>query len=588
MYMQSKKIVCLANSRKYKGRCIAGKEISSGRWIRPVSEDEFGALHTEHLVLKNGHVPSILDVIKVPLKEEKREVYHPENKLISDERWKKYGVFQFEDLEKIKDEPRSLWTNENPYEDRISLDYIKDHYGQINYSLFLIKPEDFKIKVKETDNGDMKVRSIFKYKDVVYNLSLTDPVLEYIYEKKGKGEFPIEDDVFLCISLGLPYEGCCYKLVASVISKKYQGKRRKYQKNWALKNDEKIKLEDVNGESKLTLIEGSNKSVEKEKPDQKEKKGLDKLTKKYKKKKNKIKQKKREMEKETKALRKKIDELNKKKEKTEKPYNEKISEYESDLEKIEDRILDFHSGEKTEISTEYADVSFKISRRLEIKNKEKAMNILKKYDMLEEGVKIYKKPLKDLKKRGKVGDDIAYYDKRKTVLIKESVDLDEDEEDLFEELRYLRNEIAREKGIEPYMIFSNRTLRLFAKNKPKDEEQIKKIKGVGSTKFDRYGAKFIKLIKDLFPMNEKNQDEEKPMNEDEKKLYEKMRKLRNDIAKQKGFPAYTVFHDSTLELLAKNKPRDEDKMKEIKGVEEKNFDNYGDKFIELIKKHEAE
>jgi len=495
--MQSKKIVCLANSRKYKGRCIAGKEISSGRWIRPVSEDEFGALHPEHLVLKNGQISSILDVIKVPLKEEKREVYHPENKLISDKRWEKYGGFQFEDLEKIKDEPRSLWTNENPYKDRISLDYIKDHYGQIKYSLFLIKPEDFKIKVKETDNGDMKVRSIFKYNDVVYNLSLTDPVLEYIYEKKGKGEFPIGDDVFLCISLGLPYEGCCYKLVASVISKKYQGERRKYQKNWALKNEEKIKLEDVNGDSKLTLIEGSNKSVEKEKPDQNEKKELDKLTKKYKKKKNKLKQKKREMEKETKALRKKIDELNKKKEETEKPYAQQISEYEADLEKIEGRILDFHSGEKTEISTEYADVSFKISRQLKIRDKEKAIKLLKDHNMIEDGIKIYKKPLRDLKKRGKVGDDTVYFDEKKRVSIKESIELDQEEKKVFNELRYLRNNIAEEEGVKPYIIFSNRTVRLLARNKPKNEEEMKKIEGVGEKKFDKYGKKFMKVIEDI-------------------------------------------------------------------------------------------
>ena len=30
-------IVCLANSRKISGRCIAGKIISEKRWIRPIS-----------------------------------------------------------------------------------------------------------------------------------------------------------------------------------------------------------------------------------------------------------------------------------------------------------------------------------------------------------------------------------------------------------------------------------------------------------------------------------------------------------------------------------------------------------------------
>jgi hypothetical protein len=42
-----KTIVCLANSRKYQGRCVAGVEWQGqmiGGWIRPVSGMERGAL----------------------------------------------------------------------------------------------------------------------------------------------------------------------------------------------------------------------------------------------------------------------------------------------------------------------------------------------------------------------------------------------------------------------------------------------------------------------------------------------------------------------------------------------------------------
>ena len=43
--LKVKRIVCLANSRKLGGRCIAGKELLadgvSGSWIRPVSHREF-------------------------------------------------------------------------------------------------------------------------------------------------------------------------------------------------------------------------------------------------------------------------------------------------------------------------------------------------------------------------------------------------------------------------------------------------------------------------------------------------------------------------------------------------------------------
>lgn len=51
----TKRIVCLANSRKYKGSCVAGKEIMGnafGGWVRPVSKKVHGELtpdllHTE-------------------------------------------------------------------------------------------------------------------------------------------------------------------------------------------------------------------------------------------------------------------------------------------------------------------------------------------------------------------------------------------------------------------------------------------------------------------------------------------------------------------------------------------------------------
>ena len=29
-------VICLANSRKHSGRCIAGKRVSDGSWIRPI------------------------------------------------------------------------------------------------------------------------------------------------------------------------------------------------------------------------------------------------------------------------------------------------------------------------------------------------------------------------------------------------------------------------------------------------------------------------------------------------------------------------------------------------------------------------
>lgn len=66
----TKKILCLANSRKRGGRCIAGRELladSPGPWIRPVSDREHEEVSEEERQFEDGSEPKVLDVIVVRL-----------------------------------------------------------------------------------------------------------------------------------------------------------------------------------------------------------------------------------------------------------------------------------------------------------------------------------------------------------------------------------------------------------------------------------------------------------------------------------------------------------------------------------------
>ena len=75
-------------------------------------------------------------------------------------------------------------------------------------------------------------------------------------------------------------------------------------------------------------------------------------------------------------------------------------------------------------------------------------------------------------------------------------DLSEGERDLFEALRDLRSELAREQGVPSYIIFHDATLRQMAGARPRNLRQLSGISGVGEAKLERYGATFLEKVLD--------------------------------------------------------------------------------------------
>lgn len=69
--------------------------------------------------------------------------------------------------------------------------------------------------------------------------------------------------------------------------------------------------------------------------------------------------------------------------------------------------------------------------------------------------------------------------------------------DLFEVLRKLRMEIAREESLPPYIIFNDKTLIDMCEKLPVKEEELLKVSGVGQSKFEKYGGRFLSAIKDF-------------------------------------------------------------------------------------------
>jgi ATP-dependent DNA helicase RecQ len=67
---------------------------------------------------------------------------------------------------------------------------------------------------------------------------------------------------------------------------------------------------------------------------------------------------------------------------------------------------------------------------------------------------------------------------------------------LFEELRSLRRRKADERGLPPFIIFSDATLRDMARRRPSTPESLLEVHGIGERKSAQYGDDFLKQIAD--------------------------------------------------------------------------------------------
>lgn len=215
------KIVCLTNSRKISGRCIAGKIIESNKWIRPVSNRESEEISEEEMRYEDGQMPKLLDVISIPLKRHKPTLFQNENYLIEDKYyWEKSYRFS-EGLQKLLDTPADLWGTGNSSYQGLNDRFPEQRCSEYNTSLYLIKPQSLKIIVRvegeEFGNAKRKVRAEFQYNETTYIFSVTDPVIEKKYLSGENGEFALHiKNIYLCVS-GLPYNDYCYKFLASIV-----------------------------------------------------------------------------------------------------------------------------------------------------------------------------------------------------------------------------------------------------------------------------------------------------------------------------------------------------------------------------------
>lgn len=207
------RIVCLANSYKEGGRCIAGIELNKNnelphdlKWIRPVCN----TLHGEIPTMLVQHIKP-LDILKFKIIANASEGFQSENVLFDKKSLKRIGSF---DHSKLPD----LCFYHSPFLFESKGKAISEEgIGQLEHSLILISTSVFEIierKYEEKLNSQIRIK--FDYNSNEYDLPVTDPLFldKYKNNKDLLLGIPL---LYLVVSLGILHEGWHYKLVASIL-----------------------------------------------------------------------------------------------------------------------------------------------------------------------------------------------------------------------------------------------------------------------------------------------------------------------------------------------------------------------------------
>lgn len=207
------RIICLANSTRPGGRCIAGIDVDTREWVRPVSRASNRAITWEMRNIE-GKEPELLDVIEIPLENDgPDEGCQPENRLVKPGKWRKVGRKKPRALLKYCEDDFVILHN---HTDRLLATFFENLPREKWKSLQLIRNKSVSFHLDYWG----KRRAFFRDGQGHYlELTVKDPV----FLNKLVREEDVSNDCIMTISLAGPWSPSeteaerCYKLVAGVI-----------------------------------------------------------------------------------------------------------------------------------------------------------------------------------------------------------------------------------------------------------------------------------------------------------------------------------------------------------------------------------
>jgi hypothetical protein len=229
----TKSFLCLANSRKPGGHCVAGRTFNNENytgWLRPISTRNSHEISGAEQLYADGSGAKLLDVIKVTLAQAQPIFYQTENHVIAPIRWEKLQDATWNHVTAATETTNgALW-----HDGLSSYHGVNDKVPEaiattLNTSLMLIKPQTLTLVVAQESKFlggyDRRVRAEFTYNNTSYNFVVTDPWVEQKYFALADGRYDIPTSR-LCLSLPEILNGNAIKLVAAVITPENVEERR--------------------------------------------------------------------------------------------------------------------------------------------------------------------------------------------------------------------------------------------------------------------------------------------------------------------------------------------------------------------------
>lgn len=234
-YTVHRDIVILANSRRHDGHCIAGKDLFTGAWVRPINvlgrgkvrrdqaaflEEDFEALN----VAKSG--PQLMDCVRIGFGEKCGNYCQPENQFIDGKSWVVLPPLPHGRLSEFVDGPSVCFIGkDDQYSAYYPAEAIKANPLKSSLNFVRITHDANRTEIIHTTSfaGKPQYRLRFEYGSQTYNLVITDKEYENSVSQSKNEDLKIIGDCYITIGVGEMYRpqtrqiDLHYRLIVGII-----------------------------------------------------------------------------------------------------------------------------------------------------------------------------------------------------------------------------------------------------------------------------------------------------------------------------------------------------------------------------------